>query len=59
METIASSSKTKSNKKHIFNFRLYLASAGVGRKVVEYLGSEKAYSQGDPLRMCCTFKKAG
>jgi CRP/FNR family cyclic AMP-dependent transcriptional regulator len=48
MEAIASSSKTKSNKKHIFNAQLYFPSVGVARKVVEYRKSEKAYSQGDP-----------
>jgi CRP/FNR family transcriptional regulator, cyclic AMP receptor protein len=48
METIASSSKAKSNRKHIFNARAYLASVGVARKIVEYRKSEKAYSQGDP-----------
>ena len=48
MEAIASSNKTKSTEKHIFNAQAYLASVGVGRKVVEYPGSEKAYSQGDP-----------
>ena len=48
MEAIASSNKTKSTEKHIFNVQAYLASVGVGRKVVEYPGSEKAYSQGDP-----------
>jgi CRP/FNR family transcriptional regulator, cyclic AMP receptor protein len=48
MEAIASSSKTKSNKKHIFNAQEYLASVGIARKVVEYRRSEKAYSQGDP-----------
>src|ERR1017187_7436914 len=48
METIASSSKAKSDRKHIFNARAYLASVGVARKIVEYRKSEKAYSQGDP-----------
>jgi CRP/FNR family transcriptional regulator, cyclic AMP receptor protein len=48
METIASSSKPKSNKKHIFNAQAYLSSIGVARKVVEYQRSEKAFSQGDP-----------
>ncbi len=47
MEAITSSSKIKSNKRHIFNAQLYLASVGVARKVVEYQRSEKAYSQGD------------
>jgi CRP/FNR family transcriptional regulator, cyclic AMP receptor protein len=47
MEAIASSSKTKSNKKHIFNAQAYLASVGVARTIVEYRRSEKAYSQGD------------
>src|ERR1700675_1773646 len=48
MEATASPSRTKSNKKHIFNAKAYLASVGVARKVVEYRTSEKAYSQGDP-----------
>ena len=48
METTASSRKTTSHKKHVFNVQSYLASGGVARKVVEYRRSEKAYSQGDP-----------
>src|SRR6202140_5368530 len=48
MEAITSSRKIKSNKRHIFNAQLYLASVGVARIVVEYQRSEKAYSQGDP-----------
>ena len=48
MEAIASSSKPKSYKKYIFNVRMYLASVGLARKVVEYRRSEKAYLQGDP-----------
>ena len=48
MEAIASSSKTTTKKKHIFNAQAYLASCGVARKLVEYRKSEKVYSQGDP-----------
>ena len=48
MEAIASSSKPKSYKKHIFNVRMNLDSVGLARKVVEYQRSEKAYCQGDP-----------
>ena len=48
MEATASSRKTTSHKKHIFNVQAYLASGGVARKVVEYRRSEKAYLQGDP-----------
>ena len=59
MEAIASSSKTKSNKKHIFNVQLYLASVGVARKVVEYQRSEKAYSQGDPATDVLYIQKGG
>jgi CRP/FNR family transcriptional regulator, cyclic AMP receptor protein len=50
MEAIASSSKIKSNKKHIFNAQLYLSSVGLARKVVEYQRSEKAYSQGESAK---------
>jgi CRP/FNR family transcriptional regulator, cyclic AMP receptor protein len=47
MEAIASSSKTTSHKKCIFNAQAYLASGGAARKVVEYRRSEKVYEQGD------------
>jgi CRP-like cAMP-binding protein len=48
MEAIASSSRTTTKRKRIFNAQAYLASCGVARKVVEYRRSEKVYSQGDP-----------
>jgi CRP/FNR family transcriptional regulator, cyclic AMP receptor protein len=47
MQAIASCSRTKSYKKHILNVRMYLASVGLARKVVEYQRSGKAYCQGD------------
>ena len=59
MEAIASFSKTKSNKKHIFDAPAYLASAGVARKVVEYRKSEKAYSQGDPATHVLYIQQGG
>src|SRR6202051_4261154 len=59
MEAIASSSKTKSNKRHIFDAQAYLASCGVARKVVEYRRSEKAYSQGDPATNFMYIQKGG
>ncbi len=59
MEAIESSSKTKSNKKHIFNAQLYLASGGVARTVVEFQRSEKAYSQGDPATDVLYVQKGG
>src|SRR6202051_2613594 len=59
MEAIASSSKTKSNKRHIFDAQAYLASCGVARKVVEYRRSEKAYSQGDPATNVMYIQKGG
>ena len=48
MEAIASSSKTKSNKKHIFNAQAFLNSTGLARRVMEFAKSQKFYSQGDP-----------
>jgi CRP/FNR family cyclic AMP-dependent transcriptional regulator len=48
MEAIASSSKTKPYKRHIFNAQMYLARVGVARKVVDYRRSQRIYSQGDP-----------
>jgi CRP/FNR family cyclic AMP-dependent transcriptional regulator len=59
MEAIASSSMTKSNKKHIFNARAYLASCGVAREVVEYRKSEKIYSQGELAKNVLYIQKGG
>ena len=59
MEAIASSSKTKSNKKHTFNAKFYLASVGVARKFVKYRKAEKAYSQGDPAKNVLYIQKGG
>lgn len=59
MEATASSSKTKSNKKHMFNAQAFLDSAGVVRKVVEYRGSEKAYTQGDPATSVMYIQSGG
>jgi CRP/FNR family cyclic AMP-dependent transcriptional regulator len=59
MEAIASSSKTTTKKRHIFNVQAYLASCGVARKVVEYRRSEKAYSQGDPATNVMHIQKGG
>jgi CRP/FNR family transcriptional regulator, cyclic AMP receptor protein len=59
MEATASSSRTKSNKKHIFNARAYLASVGVARKVVKYRRAENAYSQGDPSTSVMYVQKGG
>jgi CRP-like cAMP-binding protein len=59
MEAIASSSKTKSNKKHTFSAKFYLASVGVARKAVEYRKSEKAYCQGDPATDVLYIQKGG
>jgi CRP/FNR family cyclic AMP-dependent transcriptional regulator len=59
MEAIASSSKPKSYKKHIFNIRMYLASVGLARKVVEYRRSEQIYSQGQSARSVLYIQKGG
>src|ERR1700688_2659543 len=59
MEAIANSSKTESNKKHIFNPQTYLGSGDVARKVAEYQRSEKAYSQGDPATSVMYIQKGG
>src|SRR6202521_5402521 len=48
MEATASSSKAKSNKKHTFNAQVFLNSAGVARRIVEYRRLQKIYSQDDP-----------
>src|SRR6202163_2391026 len=59
MEATASSRKTTSHKKYVFNVQAYLASCGVARKVVEYRRSEKAYSQGDPATNVMYIQRGG
>jgi CRP/FNR family cyclic AMP-dependent transcriptional regulator len=59
MEATASSNKSKSSKKHTFNAQTFLDSAGVARKPVEYGGSEKVYSQGDPAAKVMYIQKGG
>jgi len=52
MQAIASSSssksKRKSTRKRAFDAQVFLDSAGVAKKIVEYRRSQKIYSQGDP-----------
>src|ERR1700730_17414689 len=48
MKATPSSRKSNSNKKHTFNAQVFLNSAHVARKIVEYRRSLKIYSQGDP-----------
>jgi CRP-like cAMP-binding protein len=59
METTASSSKSKSNTKHTFDARVFLASPGVARKVVQYRRSEKIYTQGDPAMSVMYLRQGG
>jgi CRP/FNR family cyclic AMP-dependent transcriptional regulator len=59
MEAIASSGKSKPNRKHIFNAHLYLARVGIPRKVVEYQRLEKAYCQGDLAAHVLYIQKGG
>ena len=59
MEAIASSSRTTTKRKRIFNAHAYLASCGVARKVVEYRRSEKVYSQGDPATNVMYIQRGG
>jgi CRP/FNR family cyclic AMP-dependent transcriptional regulator len=59
MRAIISSSKAKSNKKHIFNAGAYLASGCVASKIVEYQRSGKTYSQGDPATSVMYIRKGG
>jgi CRP/FNR family cyclic AMP-dependent transcriptional regulator len=59
MKATASSSKSKSNKKHAFNAHAFLDSARVAREPVEFRGSEKVYSQGDPATKVMYIHKGG
>ena len=59
MKTIASSSKIRSKKNPAFNAQVFLDSAGLARKVVEYRKSETIYSQGDPIKDVLYIQKGG
>jgi CRP/FNR family cyclic AMP-dependent transcriptional regulator len=63
MRVIASSGNTNSpeklKKKPTFDAQEFLDSAGVARKVVEYRGSQKIYSQGDPATSVMYLQKGG
>src|ERR1700676_584436 len=50
MKPIASLSKVRSKKNPAFNAQVFLDSAGLARKVVEYQKSEKIYSQGESIK---------
>jgi CRP/FNR family cyclic AMP-dependent transcriptional regulator len=63
MQRIASSSniksKRKSTQKRAFDAQVFLDSAGVARRVVEYRRSQKIYSQGDPATSVMYIQKGG
>ena len=59
MKATASSSKSKSNRKHTFRALAFLDSAGVAREPVEYRRSEKVYSQGDPATKVLYIQEGG
>src|ERR1700731_1438458 len=63
MQAIASSrnikSKRKSVEKRAFDAQAFLDSAGVARRVVEYRGSQKIYSQGDLATHVMYIQKGG
>jgi CRP/FNR family cyclic AMP-dependent transcriptional regulator len=63
MKVIANSSKTKSQnklkQKSVFDAQAFLDSAGVARKVLQYRGSQKIYSQGDPATSVMYLQKGG
>ena len=63
MQVIANSSgiksKRKSMPKRAFDARVFLDSACVGRRVVEYRRSQNIYSQGDPATSVMYVQKGG
>jgi CRP-like cAMP-binding protein len=48
----------KNLKVPAFDAQAFLDSAGVARKVMEYRGSQKIYSQGDPAKSVMYVQKA-
>src|ERR1017187_1404956 len=52
-------SNTKLKQELAFDAQAFLDSAGVDRRVVEYRGSQKIYSQGDPASSIMYVQKGG
>src|SRR6202790_5847855 len=59
MKPIASLSKVRSKKNPAFNAQVFLDSAGLARRVVEYRRSEKIYSQGESIKDVLYIQKGG
>jgi CRP-like cAMP-binding protein len=63
MKTAASGTKIKPQlnlkNSHAFDAQAFLDSAGLARKVVGYLNSQKIYSQGDPATSVMYIQKGG
>jgi CRP/FNR family cyclic AMP-dependent transcriptional regulator len=59
MKSIARSNKIRSKKGPAFNAQAFLDSAGLARRIVEYRGSQKVYSQGDPTNHVFYIQKGG
>jgi len=51
--------KLANAKLSVFDVQAFLNSAGLARKVVEYKGSQKIYSQGDPANRVMYIQKGG
>jgi CRP-like cAMP-binding protein len=49
----------KNVKVPVFDAQAFLASAGVARRIVEYLKSQKIYSQGEPAKNVLYIQKGG
>jgi hypothetical protein len=47
-----------SSKGPVFDVKLFLDSAGLGRKIKTFRGKETIFTQGDPAKESCTFRKA-
>ena len=59
MKAIASPSKVRSKKNPAFDAQVFLDSAGLARKVVEYQKSDKIYSQGESIKDVLYIQKGG
>jgi CRP/FNR family cyclic AMP-dependent transcriptional regulator len=59
MKSIARSNKIRSKKDPSFNAQAFLDSAGLARRIVQYRGSQKIYSQGDPTNHVFYIQKGG
>jgi CRP-like cAMP-binding protein len=59
MKAIAGSNKIKANKRHIFNAHVFLVTAGVARKIMEFPSQATIFAQGETAKTVIYIQQGG